>query len=131
MELIIYNKANTGTRIEGKRSINMNLSNGNVSFSKTTLKEMNLKPSDKVVFAQDGKNKKNWYVSKADHTDENAFSLSEVGKNKNTNTILFRSKGLVRKLLKEFKKEKNISFLISKEYKEVESSKYYQLIPYK
>lgn len=131
MELIIYNKVNTGTQIEGKRSINMNLSNGNVSFSKAALNEMDLQPFDKVIFAQDGKNKKNWFVAKADNADENAFSLSEVGKNKDTKTTLFRSKGLIRKLLAEFKQEKNISFLISKEYKEVEGTKFYQLIPYK
>lgn len=126
MELTIFNKLNTQTRSGriGERTVNMNLKTGCISFSSLASKELSLKVGSKLVLAK--AKDKSWYLGLVNEDNDSAFSLG-----KNSNALLFRSIGLVRKVLEEFKKQKTIKFLIAKEGKEVDKTMWYQIIPFK
>lgn len=126
MELIIFDRSNTKTTSHGMRVVNVVLSTGQISFSKCTSESMDLKANDGVVFAQEKNKEKSWFVAKAKKTHLEAFELTE-----DKTMLQFRSKGFARKLLKIFKEEKSIRFLVAKEYKEIDGNKFFQLIPYK
>lgn len=75
MKLVIYNKQNSqpvGQR-NGERTLRFNRENGMIYISKSFAAELGIKDIDKVQFANDEENTKDWFICKTD--SEQGFSI--------------------------------------------------------
>lgn len=66
MKLVIYNKENSqpiGQR-NGERTLRFNRENGIIYISKAFASELGIKDIDKVQFANDEENTKDWFICK-------------------------------------------------------------------
>lgn len=108
MRLFIYNKENTISTYTrgGERTIRINRTNGVVYFSRILADMLKLKDNERVVFANDEDNPKDWYLSKTN--DENGFLV----KNEKTG-VRFISTSLCNKILDSVKIQSNATFLVA------------------
>ncbi|MCC8154598.1 MAG: hypothetical protein LIP01_10515 [Tannerellaceae bacterium] len=125
MKFFIYEKSNTGLEPTGERCLRISGKNGYVSISKHAGVELGWKKDDRIVFAQDAPNSKNWYVAKADPSNEKAFQLKAPG-----GVLSLSCRGMVQKILSTIgKNAKGQKFLISKESCKDGELEFHQLFP--
>lgn len=96
MKLVIYNKENSqpvGQR-NGERTLRFNRENGMIYISKSFAAELGIKDIDKVQFANDEENTKDWFICKTD--SEQGFSIKY-----DKGGIRFMNKFLSNKILDE------------------------------
>lgn len=110
MKLFIYNKENSVSSVSrsGERTIRVNRSNGVVYISKALSEALGLKENEKLLFANDEENPKDWYLCKTN--DINGFSL-KIDKS----GVRFMNKYLSTKILDSAKVEDSATFFVSKE----------------
>lgn len=123
MKLFIYNKENalsTSAR-NGERTIRLNRRNGVIYISRSLSDELQLQENDKLLFANDEENKKDWYLCKT--SDDSGFTI----KNDKAG-VRFTNKFLSAKILDSVKIEANATFLVAKDPTEVDGTKYYKII---
>ncbi|MEY8591461.1 hypothetical protein AALK14_08425 [Butyricimonas hominis] len=123
MKLFIYNKENalSISARSGERTIRLNRSNGVIYISRSLSDELQLQESDKLLFANDEENKKDWYLCKTN--DNSGFTI----KNDKAG-VRFTNKFLSAKILDSVKIEANATFLVTKDPTEVDGAKYYRII---
>jgi len=124
MELIIFSRLNTTATRNIQKTINVSIYGGIIYFSKSVVKDMKLKPGNRILVAQQKDNAKNWLVRKADQSDETAFELKD-----DQGTLLFRCTNLARNILSKFGNPKSMKFLVEKEPVEIGGAQYVKLIP--
>ncbi|GAA6343140.1 hypothetical protein I100019A1_08300 [Phocaeicola vulgatus] len=123
MKLVIYNKQNSqpvGQR-NGERTLRFNRENGMIYISKSFAAELGIKDIDKVQFANDEENTKDWFICKTD--SEQGFSIKY-----DKGGIRFMNKFLSNKILDCAKVKDNASFLMEKEPITVDGTKYFKIM---
>lgn len=123
MKLFIYNKENalSISARSGERTIRLNRNNGVIYISRSLSDELQLQENDKLLFANDEENKKDWYLCKT--SDDSGFAI----KNDKAG-VRFTNKFLSAKILDSVKIEANATFLVAKDPTEVDDAKYYKII---
>lgn len=131
MKLVIYNKQNSqpvGQR-NGERTLRFNRENGMIYISKSFAAELGIKDIDKVQFANDEENTKDWFICNTKDwfickTDsEQGFSIKY-----DKGGIRFMNKFLSNKILDCAKVKDNASFLMEKEPITVDGTKYFKIM---
>ena len=123
MKLVIYNKENSqpvGQR-NGEMTLRFNRENGMIYISKSFAAELGIKDIDKVQFANDEENTKDWFICKTD--SEQGFSIKY-----DKGGIRFMNKFLSNKILDCAKVKDNASFLMEKEPITVDGTKYFKIM---
>jgi hypothetical protein len=123
MKLVIYNKENSqpiGQR-NGERTLRFSRENGIIYISKAFASELGIKDIDKVQFANDEENTKDWFICKTD--SEQGFSIKY-----DKGGIRFMNKFLSNKILDCAKVKDNASFLMEKEPITVDGTKYFKIM---
>lgn len=123
MKLLIFNKENTTTFAtrKGERTIRLNKNTGIIYLSRTLSDELELKGNERMFFAYDEENTKDWYLCKTG--DESGFAI----KNDKAG-VRFSNKFLSTRILDTAKVEDYATFLVAKVPVEVEGQKYYKIL---
>lgn len=131
MKLIIFDKTNVETPARsGVRSINVNRSNGSITFSKAVQKDLNIKAGAYVIVAQDEESKNDWFINFSD--SGNGFQLNQ---RKNSGwakdcapSLYFINKFVANKILDCVKAQKSASFLIGANPVKVDGRDWYKIV---
>lgn len=123
MKLFIYNRENSlsGSARNGERTIRLSRNTGVIYMSRTLADKLELAESDKLLFANDEENKKDWYISKT--TDPAGFNIKN-----DKSGVRLSNKFLSTKILDSLKIALNATFLVASEPMEIDSVKYYKII---
>lgn len=123
MKLVIYNLENSYTSAErvGRRSIRMNYDGGAMYLSSKLAKDLGISLNDRLEFANDESNPKDWYLHKT--TEEQGFPLQV-----NKGGVRLRSKFICKTVLDMAKIKDNATFLVSKDPVETEQGTFYKII---
>lgn len=121
MKLIIYNKENARSGNIGERTCRVNKETGLITLSREAVKQYELHEGDRILFANDEENKKDWFFCKT--TDETGFALKD-----NKGTFQFRNTFLAELLLNSLKIAKSAVFFIEKEPEVVDGTDFYPLM---
>ena len=102
MKLVIYNLENSYTSAErvGRRSIRMNYDSGAMYLSSKLAKDLGISLNDRLEFANDESNPKDWYLHKT--TEEQGFPLQV-----NKGGVRLRSKFICKTVL-DWRKSKTM-----------------------
>ncbi len=132
MKLQIFDK-NSCKPQAGKplfRSIQVYKSNGSISFSTVTVKDLGITLDHKVMFAKDEDSKTQWYFAVSKDL-ENGIKL-RVKKNggmcKDVETVACSCRLVVDGILADFKAEKNAVLLVGAKPKEIDGIKWFPIV---
>lgn len=123
MKLVIYNIENCRvheTRV-GKRSIRFNSVTGNMYLSTKLAKELNITMNDRLEFACDENNTKEWYLHKT--TEKQGFPLQF-----NRGGTRLRNKYICKTILDMVKIKESATFLVSRDPVKTEQGIFYKII---
>lgn len=123
MKFVIYNIENcrvSANRV-GKRSIRFNSVTGNMYLSTKLAKELNLTMNDRLEFAHDENNVKEWYLHKT--ADKQGFPLQF-----NRGGTRLRNKYICKTILDMVKIKESATFLVSKDPVKTEQGFFYKII---
>lgn len=123
MKLVIYNTENSRTdenRI-GRRSIRFNSVNGNMYLSLQLSKDLNIKPGDRLEFARDEDNPKEWFLHKT--TDKLGFPLQSNG-----GGLRLHNKFICQTILDAVKIKGSAVFFVSKDPVQAEQGAFYKVL---
>lgn len=123
MKLVIYNTENSRTAEDriGRRSIRFNNINGSMYLSYQLVKDLDVRPDDRLEFARDEDNPKSWFLHKT--ADKLGFSLhTDKGGARLINKFICKS------VLDIVKVGQNATFLVSKDPVHTEQGVFYKIM---
>ncbi len=119
-----------GTGCPQLRTISLYKSNGSITFSSLTAKELGITDKSKVLFAKDTESRKDWYfaVSSVFENGINIRPKKNGGTCKNVVSLACSCRVVVESILQDHKATKNAIFLVSAKGKEIDGITWYQVI---
>ena len=133
MNLRVFDNYTSRKRSEGRptlRTISVYMSNGSITFSSQTAKELGIKEDSKVLFAKDTDSRKDWYFAVSDSFD-NGIKVrpkKNGGMCKDVVSMSCSCRIVVESILSDHKATKNALFLVSAKGKEINGVNWYQIV---
>lgn len=112
------------------RTMSVYMSNGSITFSSLTAKELGITEKTKVIFAKDTDTRKDWYfaVSSIFENGINVRPKKNGGMCKDVVSLSCSCRVVAEAILQDHKATKNAIFLVSAKCKEIDGVKWYQVV---
>lgn len=133
MKLQVFDNVTSRKYGDGRptlRTISVYMSNGSITFSSQTAKELGIKENSKVLFAKDTDTRKDWYFA-VSGTFDNGIKVrpkKNGGICKDVVSMSCSCRVVVEGILADHKATKNALFLVSAKGKEIDGVKWYQIV---
>lgn len=133
MNLQVFDNYTSRKHGEGRptmRTMSVYASNGSITFSSLTAKDLGITENTKVLFAKDTDTRKDWYFA-VSSSFENGIKVrpkKNGGMCKDVVSLSCSCRVVVESILQDYKATKNALFLVSAKCKEIDGVKWYQVV---